>query len=227
MSYPLSYPGLKASITVRKSRVRDPTTHLKSPARDGKINTKLDRVDKTIWGISEHRLDAPPTLAASNSSSSCSGLRLLVSSHQHVRPSLCFYALKYARMSCPTRVTTTGARPLVLCVSKRHTGRTDNEKWHVFTVFVCVCNPVLLAMSHLFPISCFWARNVVLLTQSHLFFPSRACDKALAWIIESNTISTERRGMGQPAARCARVSPADITVLAAALGVGRLACRCL
>ena len=137
------------------------------------------------------------------------------------------YALKYARMSCPTRVTTTGARPLVLCVSKRHTGRTDNEKWHVFTVFVCVCNPVLLAMSHLFPISCFWARNVVLLTQSHLFFPSRACDKALAWIIESNTISTERRGIGQPAARCAQVGPDDITVLAAALGVGRLACRCL
>ena len=55
-----------------------------------KINAKLARVDKTIWGISEHRLDASPTLAASNSGSSCSGLRLLVSSHQHVRPSLCF-----------------------------------------------------------------------------------------------------------------------------------------
>ena len=91
LSYPLSYPGLKAGITVRKSRVRDHTTHLESPARNGKkINAKLARVDKTIWGISEHRLDASPTLAASNSGSSCSGLRLLVSSHQHVRPSLCF-----------------------------------------------------------------------------------------------------------------------------------------
>ena len=124
-----------------------------------KINAKLDRVDKTIWGISEHRLDAPPTLAASSSGSSCSGLRLLVSSHQHVRPSLYWmhhprwqratvvapalacacsspatdmcahlYALKYARMSCPTRVTITGARSLVLLVSKRQTLRSRQTR---------------------------------------------------------------------------------------------------